>query len=50
MPIRFYNPITVSAPVSPYSHGAEVEAGSKLLYTAGQVGRRGIGGEILPDF
>ena len=50
MPTRFYNPLTVSAPVSPYSHGAEVEAGSKLLYTAGQVGRRGVGGEILPDF
>ena len=50
MPIRFYNPQTVSAPVSPYSHGAEVKAGSKLLYTAGQVGRRGADGDILPDF
>jgi 2-iminobutanoate/2-iminopropanoate deaminase len=50
MPIRFYNPQNVSAPVNPYSHGVEVEAGSKLLYMAGQVGRRGVGGDILPDF
>ncbi len=50
MPTRFYNPPSVSAPVNPYSHGAEVEAGSKLLYMAGQVGRRGADGDILPDF
>ena len=50
MPTRFYNPDNVSAPVNPYSHGAEVTAGSKLLYIAGQVGRRGADGEILPDF
>ena len=50
MPTRYFNPRTVSAPVNPYSHGAEVEAGSKLLYMAGQVGRRGVGGDILPDF
>ena len=50
MPIRFYNPQTVSPPVNPYSHGAVVEVGSKLLYIAGQVGRRGDGGNILPDF
>ena len=50
MTIRFYNPETVSSPVNPYSHGAEVEAGSRLLYIAGQVGRRGVDGDILPDF
>ena len=50
MPTRFYNPETVSSPVNPYSHGAEVEAGSRLLYIAGQVGRRGVDGDILPDF
>ena len=50
MAIRFYNPKTVSAPVNPYSHGAEVKAGSKLLYMAGQVGRRGSNGDILPNF
>lgn len=50
MPTRFYNPDSVSAPVNAYSHGAEVEAGSKLLYMAGQVGRRGNDGDILPDF
>ena len=50
MPTRFYNPQSVSAPVNPYSHGAEVEAGSRLLYMAGQVGRRGADGDILPEF
>jgi len=50
MPTRFYNPQSVSAPVNPYSHGAEVEAGSKLLYMSGQVGRRGADGDILPEF
>ena len=50
MSTRFYNPRTVSAPVNPYSHGAEVQGGSKLLYMAGQVGRRGVDGHILPDF
>ena len=50
MPIRFYNPENVSAPVNPYSHGAEVLAGSKMLYISGQVGRRGDSGLILPDF
>ena len=50
MPIRFYNPKNVSAPVNPYSHGAEVSTGSKILYISGQVGRRGDSGHILPDF
>ncbi|MEE2746603.1 MAG: RidA family protein [Pseudomonadota bacterium] len=50
MPTRFYNPETISAPVNAYSHGAEVEGGSRILYIAGQVGRRGNEGEILSDF
>jgi len=50
MPIRFYNPKNVSAPVNPYSHGAEVASGSRILHISGQVGRRGDGGEILADF
>ena len=50
MPTRFYNPQSVSAPVNPYSHGAEVEAGSRLLFMSGQVGRSLPDGDILPDF
>lgn len=50
MPVRFFDPETIASPMNPYSHGAEVEAGSKLLYMAGQVGRRGPNREILPDF
>jgi 2-iminobutanoate/2-iminopropanoate deaminase len=50
MPTRFFNPPSVSAPVNPYSHGAEIEAGSRLLYMAGQVGRQGADGDILPTF
>jgi enamine deaminase RidA (YjgF/YER057c/UK114 family) len=50
MSSRFYNPQAVSAPVNAYSHGVEVEEGSRLLFMAGQVGRRGVGGYILPDF
>ena len=50
MPTRFYDPQNVSTRPIPYSHGAEVEAGSKLLYMSGQVGRGLPDGEILPDF
>ena len=50
MPTRFYDPQNVSTRIIPYSHGAEVEAGSTLLFMAGQVGRSVPGGEILPDF
>lgn len=35
---RFFNPESISAPMNPYSHGAEVEAGSRLVYLSGQVG------------
>ena len=35
---RYFNPETVCQPLNPYSHGAEVKAGSRLLYLAGQVG------------
>ena len=50
MPTRFYDPQNVSTRIIPYSHGAEVEAGSSLLFMAGQVGRSVPDGEILPDF
>ena len=50
MPTRFYDPQNVSTRPIPYSHGAEVEAGSTLLFMAGQVGRSVPDGEILPDF
>jgi enamine deaminase RidA (YjgF/YER057c/UK114 family) len=50
MPTRFYDPQNVSTRPIPYSHGAEVEAGSKLLYMSGQVGRGLPDGDILPDF
>ncbi len=35
---RFFNPPTVREPLNPYSHGAEVRAGSRLIFLAGQVG------------
>lgn len=50
MPTRFFDPQNVSTRPIPYSHGAEVEAGSKLLYLSGQVGRALPDGEILPSF
>ena len=50
MPTRFYDPQNVSTRIIPYSHGAEVEAGSALLFMAGKVGRSVPDGEILPDF
>lgn len=35
---RYFNPETICQPLDRYSHGAEVKAGSRLLYLAGQVG------------
>lgn len=35
---RFFNPPAMCEPFNPYSHGAEVKAGSRLVYLAGQVG------------
>ena len=35
---RFFNPPTVREPFNPYSHGAEVQAGGRLIFLAGQVG------------
>ena len=35
---RLNNPSGVAAPVAAYSHVAEVKAGSRMLYLAGQVG------------
>ena len=50
MPIRFYNPQNVSTRPIPYSHGAEVKAGSDLIFMSGQVGRTLPAGDLLPDF
>jgi 2-iminobutanoate/2-iminopropanoate deaminase len=50
MPTRFYNPQNVSTRSIPYSHGAEVKAGSNLLFMSGQVGRTLPDGDLLPDF
>ena len=50
MPTRLFNPKMISNwPIS-YTHGAEVEAGSRLLFMSGQVGRSLPDGDILPDF
>lgn len=50
MPTRLFNPKNVSNWPIPYTHGAEVEAGSRLLFMSGQVGRSLPDGDILPDF
>ena len=50
MPTRFYEPKNVSSRPIPYSHGAEVEAGSNILFMSGQVGRTLPAGDLLPDF
>ena len=50
MPTRFFDPKNVSTRPIPYSHGAEVQAGSKLLFMSGQVGRTLPEGDLLPDF
>ena len=36
--IRKFNPDSLAAPMSPYSHGVSVPAGARILTTAGQVG------------
>ncbi len=46
---RFFNPPSISPPFNPYSHGAEVEPGSRLLYMAGQVGADK-NGNVAADF
>ena len=50
MPTRFFDPKNVSTRPIPYSHGAEVQAGSNLLFMSGQVGRTLPDGDLLPDF
>ena len=50
MPTRLFNPKNVSTRPIPYSHGAEVKAGSNLLFMSGQVGRTLPNGDLLPDF
>ena len=46
---RRHNPRGSFTPPSGYSHGVEVTAGARLLFTAGQVGRRA-DGSIPEDF
>lgn len=36
--IRKFNPPSLAAPMSPYSHGVSIPAGMRLVTTAGQVG------------
>ena len=36
--IRKFNPTSLAAPMSPYSHGVSVPAGMRIVTTAGQVG------------
>ena len=35
---RFYNPDSIRAPFSNYSHGVEVPAGARTVYFSGQLG------------
>ncbi len=46
---RFFNPETICQPFNPYTHGAEIEPGSRLVYFAGQVGAD-INGDVPPGF
>jgi enamine deaminase RidA (YjgF/YER057c/UK114 family) len=36
--IRKFNPPSLAAPISPYSHGVSIPAGMRIVTTAGQVG------------
>lgn len=38
--VGFFNPATVHAPQGSYSHSALVQAGTRLLFVAGQIGMR----------
>lgn len=46
---RFFDPAGMSAPMNPYSHGAEVHAGSRMIFFAGQVGTD-LEGNVPDDF
>ncbi len=35
---RLFNPDTLGAPAAPYTHGAEVQAGERMIFFSGQVG------------
>jgi enamine deaminase RidA (YjgF/YER057c/UK114 family) len=35
---RLFNPVTLGAPAAPYTHGAEVQAGERMIFFSGQVG------------
>ncbi len=49
MATRFFNPQSITPPLNSYSQGAEVPAGSKLLFMAGQAGFD-LQGNVEPDF
>jgi 2-iminobutanoate/2-iminopropanoate deaminase len=36
--IRRFNPPSLAAPMSPYSHGVSIPAGMRIVHTAGQIG------------
>lgn len=46
---RFFNPPSVCEPLNAYSHAAEVHAGGRLIYLAGQAGVA-TDGSIPEDF
>lgn len=46
---RFYNPESIRAPFSAYSHGVELQPGGRSIYFSGQVGCSP-DGDIPPDF
>ncbi|MBL6958302.1 MAG: RidA family protein [Rhodospirillales bacterium] len=46
---RFFNPKEMCPPFNPYSQGAEVKAGSRMVYFAGQVGAD-IDGKVSDNF
>ncbi|MFP6712966.1 MAG: RidA family protein [Rhodospirillales bacterium] len=35
---RLFNPEALGAPAGPYTHGAEVQAGERMIFFSGQVG------------
>ncbi len=35
---RFFNPDSICKPLNPYSHGAEIDPGTRLVYFSGQIG------------
>ena len=48
MSLRRLLPATIARPLAAYSHGVEVEAGTRLVFCSGQLGL-GLDGEIPED-